>query len=62
MSRIQERGYYIDVRRDKKHVYTLVYITIDKWFVFSSTYSYFIAAILMPWKRLLGAIWIIAVL
>jgi len=50
-----------DVRRDKKHVYTFVYIIIDKWFVFFSVYflhSYSNARD----ETLLGGIWIIMVL
>jgi len=51
----------VDVRGDKKHLYTFVYIKIDKWFVFFSVYflhSYSNARD----ETLLGGIWIIVVL
>jgi len=48
----------VDVKGDKKHVYTFVYITTDKWFVFFSVYF------LHSYKNardetLLGGIWIV---
>jgi hypothetical protein len=49
---IQEASVYteVDVRRDKKYVHTLVYITMDTFFL---VYIFF-AAILMPGIRLIG--------
>jgi len=52
LSPIQEQAWILKLmwEETKKHVYTFVYITIDKWFVFFSVY--FFTAIQMPAMRL----------
>ena len=51
----------VDVRRDKKHIYTLVYIIIDNWFVFFSVYFLHNYSNARD-ETLLGGIWIIMLL
>ena len=51
----------VDVRGDKKHLHTFVYIKIDKWFVFFSVYFLHSYSNVRD-GTLLGGIWIIMVL
>jgi len=52
----------VDVRRDKKYVYTFVYITIDKWFVFFLRMYFLRSYSNARVETLLGGIWTIVVL
>ena len=50
------------LRRDKKHVYTFVYITIDKWFVLFFSIYFHHRYSNARYKTSLCGIWIISVL